>query len=189
MSAAAVITGTWAAVTTTQAAAGKMTRSAGRLDQAAESLKSELRVLKAHSQRSSPGQNLAAPHNPPTVVLVDDDGVMARAAMRNLVRAGFKVRHAVDGPTACGMMAEAAPDVLVCDLFLGPGCSGVSVAREARFRNPNTRVVLWSGVLQDPELEDARRKTGAHSVLSKQEGIAALVDLLCQLLEVRRASK
>ena len=46
--------------------------------------------------------------------------------------------------------AGQAPDVLVADIDLGPGLSGLDLAAIARERHPAAEVVLISGTAPDP---------------------------------------
>lgn len=67
----------------------------------------------------------------PSVLLVDDEQPIIDLLRGYLVREGFTVHAASDGPTAVGAVRDLAPDVVVLDLML-PGFDGVEACRRIR---------------------------------------------------------
>lgn len=148
--------------------------------------RADLRAELALIRRSTPPppDSAPAPEGALRVLLVEDDVAAALGARRLLEQAGHAVRVAASGPQACALLGEA-PDVVVCDLGLGLGCTGLSVAREARRRLPGARVVLWSG-RPDVDLEQARRDVGAAAAVAKGDP-RRLIAAVCGS-EVRRGT-
>lgn len=68
-----------------------------------------------------------------TVLLVEDDPMIAQAVADRLVAEGFEVVRAGDGPGAVTAYADQRPDVVVLDLML-PGFDGLEVCR--RIQSP-----------------------------------------------------
>jgi DNA-binding response OmpR family regulator len=66
-----------------------------------------------------------------TILVVEDEGAIARLIRDYLVGAGFDVTLAGDGDAALRAFREAAPDLVVLDLGL-PGRDGLDVTRELR---------------------------------------------------------
>ena len=201
----ATVSGPWAAVVTIAAASDRMTRAAGR--QAAEAarrtaavreLRAELAAMRGMSSRppasdprASSGPILPPESGPgahaPRVLLVEDQAIVASHAARKLESEGYVVRVAASGSEACSLLSEE-PDVVICDLQLGAGCSGLAVAREARQRCPGAIVVLWSGELSGLALAEAQHKTGAHAASEKGRGVQDLIAAI-RSAEVSRGAK
>ncbi len=81
------------------------------------------------------------------VVLVAEDEVLVRMLIADLVEeAGFRVREASDANEAIRIL-EARPDVhvLVTDIEMPPGPSGLELAAEVRERWPFVEVIVTSG--------------------------------------------
>ncbi|CAM5494421.1 Regulator of RpoS [Streptomyces tendae] len=69
------------------------------------------------------------------VLVVDDDPTVAEVVAGYLVRAGYRVDRAGDGPGALGRAAAHRPDLVVLDLML-PGMDGLEVCRRLRAQAP-----------------------------------------------------
>ena len=68
---------------------------------------------------------------PPNILMVDDDTHVLRSLRAALESHGYRVRSAVNGPTALESFAAERPDVVLLDLAL-PGLDGVEVCRRLR---------------------------------------------------------
>lgn len=86
---------------------------------------------------------LAGPRQPDTtrVLVVDDDSTVAEVVAGYLVRAGYEVDRAGDGPTALARAEAHRPGLVVLDLML-PGMDGLEVCRRLRERGPVPVVML-----------------------------------------------
>ncbi|CAM5452697.1 Protein-glutamate methylesterase/protein-glutamine glutaminase [Streptomyces tendae] len=69
------------------------------------------------------------------MLVVDDDPTVAEVVAGYLVRAGYRVDRAGDGPGALGRAAAHRPDLVVLDLML-PGMDGLEVCRRLRAQAP-----------------------------------------------------
>jgi CheY-like chemotaxis protein len=83
----------------------------------------------------------------PTVLIVDDEPLIAIMVRETFEDAGFEVREAIDASEAAGEVAELAGRLaaLVTDIRLGVGPDGWAVARDARGRLPALPVVYMTG--------------------------------------------
>jgi DNA-binding NtrC family response regulator len=85
------------------------------------------------------------PQAMPTVLIVEDDLLVARAVGREL-NSCFHVRYArtaAEAKAALSLSPEIA--AAVCDLHLAGAVDGVAVLAEARRRNPSALRVILSG--------------------------------------------
>jgi two-component system cell cycle sensor histidine kinase/response regulator CckA len=109
------------------------------------------------------------------VLVVEDQGPVRRQARRILEGAGFAVRDAAGAEEALGSWAPV--DVLVTDVVM-PGMTGTELARRARARAPELRVVLMSGHTDDVVVR-AGARAGSLAFVQKpftRETLLAAVD-------------
>lgn len=68
---------------------------------------------------------------PARVLIVDDERALAQILGSYLVKAGYDVHYAVDGPAAVTAARDLDPEVILLDLGL-PGLDGLEVCRQVR---------------------------------------------------------
>jgi len=82
----------------------------------------------------------------PTVLVLDDDAPLRRAAVRVLAKSGYRALGAASAAEAL-RLADDSPsgiDLLLCDLVL-PGLSGREAANALMARRPGLKVLFTSG--------------------------------------------
>ena len=67
----------------------------------------------------------------PTILLVEDDRMIAEPLLFGLESEGFRVLHAATGPDGLRLAREGAPDLILLDVML-PGMDGFQVLRKIR---------------------------------------------------------
>jgi DNA-binding response OmpR family regulator len=82
----------------------------------------------------------------PLILVVDDDPTVAEVVAGYLVRAGYRVERAADGPGALERAGTERPDLVVLDLML-PGLDGLEVFR----RLPAVPVVMLTAKGQESD--------------------------------------
>lgn len=103
-----------------------------------------------------------------TVALVDDHALV-RAGMRQILTAHpdlSVVAEGQNGDCALRIAREHKPDVLILDLNMPPGISGLEVTRRLRDNGSRTRVLIVS-VYIDPPFPRRLLDAGAKGFLSK----------------------
>ena len=89
---------------------------------------------------------------PQRVLIVDDDEFTRFLLIRALASFGYEDVTACDGvASALTEAATVRPDVAILDLDLGPGPTGVDLARELRKRLPAIALILLTS-FEDPRL-------------------------------------
>src|SRR5262245_24989985 len=76
-------------------------------------------------------RSYAADMSGETILVVDDEPTIVEVVELYLLREGFKVQTAADGPAALRLVQQQPPDLIVLDLML-PGMSGLDVTRQIR---------------------------------------------------------
>jgi two-component system response regulator QseB len=123
----------------------------------------------------------AAPRTAPSVLLVEDDEVLAELLVRRLGREGYRVRSARDGRHGLSAALTEAFDVLVLDRGLPDGDGLDVLARLRRVGNTTPVLVLSAyGTLED---RVAGLDTGAEDYMVKP---VQLQELLARLRALRR---
>ena len=113
--------------------------------------------------------------DPPRVLIVEDERVIADGIRFNLERAGYAVTVAYDGAAAVGEFERGARpfDAIVLDLML-PGMSGYDVCRAVRDRDPDVPVLMLTarGLTED---KVAGFESGADQYLTKPFDLTELL--------------
>jgi DNA-binding response OmpR family regulator len=130
-----------------------------------------------------------------SVLVVDDDPLIAGMLRLVLEGEGYEVREAPDGRAALESVGEAAPDVMVLDMMM-PHVDGYGVLAalrdDAASLGASTRVVMLTCCSQE---EDVRRcfELGADDYLTKPVDVDFLLrtvqDLLSMDMDAVRARR
>ncbi len=90
------------------------------------------------------------------VLLIDDDALVRQTLADTLAAEGIEVDGLACAEDALVLLgAGQVPDVLVADIDLGAGLSGLDLADIARERHPAVEMVLISGTAPDPGQQHA----------------------------------
>ena len=99
---------------------------------------------------------------PPTVLVVEDEALVAMLVEDTLTRAGFAPAWTPDG-----LSGQADPAAAVVDLRLADGLDGRDVVRRLRARRPALPVVVVTGFAPDAPEADLRGLGGPTLRLRK----------------------
>lgn len=90
-----------------------------------------------------------------TVLVVEDDAGVRSYAARALRSLGYRVRRATNGPSALRVLARRPEVALVLtDVLMPGGMSGIELAAAAARRHPRVRVLLMSGFTEEAPTEN-----------------------------------
>jgi len=105
--------------------------------------------------------------NQPTVLVVDDEELIARTMGEILRRAGFKTLIAFDGSAALELALRSNPAFVLTDVVM-PKMNGVELAIAIRNALPKTEVVLLSGQAGITDiLEDGHGRGYSFELIAK----------------------
>jgi DNA-binding response OmpR family regulator len=79
--------------------------------------------------------------DPRTVVVIEDEQIIASAVAARLRKEGFRVEIAGDGPSGVELCERVRPDLVVLDLML-PGFDGLEVCRRIQNSRPVAVIML-----------------------------------------------
>jgi two-component system, OmpR family, alkaline phosphatase synthesis response regulator PhoP len=83
------------------------------------------------------------------ILVIDDEPKIVEICQDYLVKAGFEVMHAYDGPTGLALSRRIQPDLVVLDLML-PGMDGLDVCRELR-RESNVPIIMLTARVEEAD--------------------------------------
>jgi CheY-like chemotaxis protein len=93
-------------------------------------------------QRKEKDKNLEP--KKPTILVVDDQQMLADTTADILNQSGFRASRAYAGHSALEMVRKLRPEYLLTDVLM-PGMNGVELAITVKKELPMTRIVLFSG--------------------------------------------
>jgi CheY-like chemotaxis protein len=118
-----------------------------------------------------------------TVLLVEDEPFLRETAALVATRAGYHVTQAADGPSALQAWAEASRpfDLLLTDMMMPNGLTGIQLAAQLRAQHRNLRVIFSTGYNDELLRSGATAIEGTHLLL-KPYASAELLEMLHQAL-------
>lgn len=104
----------------------------------------------------------------PRILVVEDQADIRDLIRMTLEMGGYDVREAGDGPTALVLADKQAPDLMLLDVMMPGGMTGLDVCRRIRSQSKfrKTRVVMLSARDQ-PADRRAGKDAGADEYLTK----------------------
>jgi PAS domain S-box-containing protein len=102
----------------------------------------------ARAGSSDPVQTTsAAPSGQETILLVEDESMVRRVTARALQILGYRVIEATDGQMATELWSRHADTIqlLLTDMIMPQGLSGMELAQRFQKEKPNLRVIIASG--------------------------------------------
>ena len=120
---------------------------------------------------------------PRTVLIIDDDVMLADLLAAIVEGADYRPLVAADGTEGIALARTMAPDVVFCDMSM-PGLTGAEVLRTIRDQPSTARVPL---VLMSGDQCTDLTAIGANAFLSKPFLPAAVLNLLRTLLREESA--
>ncbi len=100
------------------------------------------------------------------VLVVDDDGAVRYSVSKTLQRIGYQVSEAASGEEALDLIGQQEFDVVLTDIRMPPGLSGVDLLRRIKDVAPDSIVILLTGYASLGTAVESLR-LGAHDYLIK----------------------
>ena len=112
-----------------------------------------------------------------SILVVDDDAMVAKALDLLLSMEGHLVETAGDGETALAKYDGVGYDLVIAD-FLLPGIDGLELARLIRARNPRQRVLLVTAHSETVSGREQGRLKHVDAMLAKPFYVEELHEVL-----------
>lgn len=125
--------------------------------------------MTSHSQKSPVLSMDNKPSPPvtehrPSVLIVDDESIIADTLAEILVRNGYAAVAAYDGAGALETALLKPPEMLITDVML-PGMSGIELAIQVRRIYPECKTLLFSGQAGTSDLLASAHRAGHQFTL------------------------
>jgi DNA-binding NtrC family response regulator len=117
----------------------------------------------------------------PIIALIEDDPLVRTAIARALDDASYNVVSAANGAEGLAVLESHDVAVAIVDIVMPGHMDGVALAREAKRRNPNLRVIFTSGY--PPPADKDFEALGTF--LPKPSRIAKLLAVIARQLRPR----
>lgn len=122
-------------------------------------------LVRANDSADEPSAAAGPGDDRPTLLLVDDDESCRWAMGRAFERRGYAVTTADSVASALDLLTHFSPEYAVVDLRM-PGGSGMTLVKQLRESDPNTRIVMLTGFASIATAVEAI-KLGANDYLIK----------------------
>jgi DNA-binding NarL/FixJ family response regulator len=124
----------------------------------------------------------------PLILCVEDEDALRRDIVEELEEAGYRVLQAADGDAAVTLLANNAPDLVICDISM-PGLDGFGVLNTLRTDRPDRAEIpfVFLTALADPREVVEGKLLGADDYLVKPvEYDLMLATIAARLRQVAR---
>jgi PAS domain S-box-containing protein len=112
--------------------------------------KAEAAVIDDEEEEASPDGGASVPGQGKTILVVDDQPAVREAIEAPLARLGYRIIEAADGLAARKLLESDLPiDLLLTDVVMPHGVSGLDLVDEARRLRRDLKIVLVSGYLRE----------------------------------------
>jgi NarL family two-component system response regulator LiaR len=121
---------------------------------------------------------MSEPHNPITVIIVDDHAVVRQGLIAFLQTQDDieVIGEAENGVQLLELLPHSVPDVLLMDLIM-PDMDGVEATRRVKTISPHTQVIIFTSYYKDEHIFPAVR-AGALSYILKDSKPDELADAI-----------
>lgn len=117
-----------------------------------------------------------------TILLIEDNPVVARLVCRQLELGGHAAIAATDGLQGLQVAQDTPPDLILLDLML-PGMDGLEVLAQLRATPATARIpVIISSAKSNPDDQQKALQSGAAAFLAKPFNLQDLLEAVRSLL-------
>lgn len=119
-----------------------------------------------------------------TVLVVEDDEILASLAVSKFQKAGYDVVHASDGKECLAILSGGnTPDLILLDIIM-PEVNGFDVLRALKreSRLKNIPVVIFSNYAQDQDLDTARSLGAVDFLVKSKMTLKEVVERVGEIL-------
>ena len=119
------------------------------------------------------------------ILIIDDEEALVNNVKDFLKIKGYEVFATFDGESGMKIVDSEKPDLLILDMSLKEGPSGIDVLRLSKMIDPNLKVVVCTGFGEEENLKNKCTELGIDGFLSKPVSLKVLADTIAGILEVK----
>jgi DNA-binding response OmpR family regulator len=119
------------------------------------------------------------------ILIVDDEEALLKNIGDFFKISGYDVLTSSNSTDGMKLLKNNSPELLLLDLHLKEGLTGMQVLKAAKELNPDLKVVILSGFGEDEEMKNSCLSLGANAFLGKPTSLRSLSETIKNLLEVK----
>ncbi len=119
------------------------------------------------------------------ILIIDDEEVLLKNTRDFLKASGYDVFASHNSTDGLELLRSHEPELLLLDLHLKEGLTGIQILRVAKMLKPDLKVVILSGFGEEEETKNNCFSLGASTILSKPMSLKSLSETIKNLLEVK----
>lgn len=119
------------------------------------------------------------------VLLIDDEETLLKNIGDFLKIAGYSVFTSSNSTDGLELLRNQGPDLLLLDLHLKEGLTGMQVLRAAKMLKPDLKVIILSGFGEEEDTKNSCISLGASAFLGKPTSLKSLSETIKNLLEAK----
>ena len=117
------------------------------------------------------------------ILMIDDEESLLNSIGGFLKVKGNEVFLSPDGKAGIEMIKEKSPEILLLDLHLKDGPSGIQILKLAKMINPDIKVVIFTGFGEEEETRKTCMDLGASAFLSKPTSLKIVAETIDKISE------
>lgn len=119
------------------------------------------------------------------ILIIDDEEALLKNIGDFLKISGYDVFTSLNSSNGLELLRNHEPELLLLDLHLKEGLTGIQVLRAAKMLKPDLKVIISSGFGEEEETKKSCLLFGASAFLSKPTSLKSLSEAIKSLLEVK----
>jgi DNA-binding response OmpR family regulator len=119
------------------------------------------------------------------ILIIDDEESLLKNVGDYLKASGYDVFTSSNSANGLELLRNHEPELLLLDLHLKEGLTGIQVLRAAKMLKPDLKVVISSGFGEEEDTKDNCFSLGASAFLSKPTSLKKLSETIRGLLEAK----
>ena len=117
------------------------------------------------------------------ILIIDDEETLLKNIGDFLKVSGYSVFMSSNSSDGLELLRNHEPELLLLDLHLKEGLTGMQVLRAAKMLKPDLKIVILSGFGEDEETMNNCLSLGASTFLSKPTSLKKVAETIKNLLE------
>jgi len=119
------------------------------------------------------------------VLLIDDEETLLKNIGDFLKVMGYSVFTSSNSTDGLELLRNHSPDLLLLDLHLKEGLTGMQVLKAAKMLKPDLKVIVLSGFGEEEDTKNSCISLGASAFLGKPTSLKSLSETIKNLLEAK----
>ncbi|MFA4992137.1 MAG: response regulator [Candidatus Omnitrophota bacterium] len=119
------------------------------------------------------------------VLIIDDEETLLKNIGDFLRVSGYSVFTSPNSTQGLELLRNHAPEVMLLDLHLREGLTGMQVLKAAKMLKPDLKVIILTGFGEEEEARNNCLSLGASAFLSKPTSLRSLSEAIGNLMEVK----